>query len=317
MRRRSNLGVRKTTMDQLMDQPDGRARRWRRGHYLRAALVVAALLAAIAVLQEVVPQIALFDLDVSLRAVGVLAHQVGGHNLTHLLATYGYGAVLFFVAIESMGVPFPGETMLLAAAIYAGTTHHLQLPLVIAAATAGAIMGDNVGYLAGREGGYRLLRRYGRYIRLDERKLKLGQYLFLRHGGKVVFFGRFVAVLRIWAAFLAGTYRLPWTRFLAYNAAGGVVWATVFGLGGYALGDNVHRLTGPVGIGGALLGASLALAGVVWLRRNERRLADEAERALPGPFGSERAQGSARDTPPPAMGAVAPIARARPVEAKG
>jgi len=225
-------------------------------------------------------------------------------------------AVLLFVAIESMGVPFPGETMLLAAAIYAGTTHHLQLPLVIAAAAAGAILGDNVGYLAGREGGYRLLRRYGRYIRLDERKLKLGQYLFLRHGGKVVFFGRFVAVLRIWAAFLAGTYRLPWTRFLAYNAAGGIVWATVFGLGGYVLGDNVHRLTGPVGIGGALLGAALALAGVVWLRRNERRLADDAERALPGPFGGGHPHGDGRPAVETAV-AVAPAVKARRANAEG
>ena len=91
------------------------------------------------------------------------------------------------------------------------------------------------------------------------------------------------------------------------------MWATVFGLGGYALGDNVHRLTGPIGIGGALLGASLALAGVVWLRRNERRLADEAERALPGPFGSERAHDVLR----PTKDSAAPIAGVRPVEAKG
>jgi len=299
-----------------MNHPERGARRWRRATVLRAALVVAVLLAAIAALQEIVPQIALFDLDVSLRAIGGLAHQVSRYNLGLLLATYGYWAVLLFVAIESMGVPFPGETMLLAAAIYAGTTHHLQLPLVIAAAAAGAILGDNVGYLAGREGGYRLLRRYGHYIRLDERKLKLGQYLFLRHGGKVVFFGRFVAVLRIWAAFLAGTYRLPWTRFLAYNAAGGIVWAMVFGLGGYALGDNVHRLTGPVGIGGAILGTALALAGVVWLRRNERRLADEAERALPGPFGADRAHDDGRPAVETAI-TTASTVKARPAEANG
>ena len=270
----------------------GRLGRKRR-RYLGGALGVAGLIAAVVVLQEVVPQLATFDLDVSVQAVGALAHRVGGHNLTHLLATYGYWAVLIFVAVESVGIPFPGETMLLAAAIYAGTTHHLQLPLVIAAAAVGAILGDNVGYLAGREGGYRLLRRYGHLVRLDERKLKLGQYLFMKHGGKVVFFGRFVAVLRIWAAFLAGTYRLPWRRFLAYNAAGGVVWAAVFGLGGYALGDNVHRVSGPVGIGGAILGTALLLAGVMVLRRNEKRLTEEAERALPGPLDGEQP----RDTP--------------------
>lgn len=265
-----------------------RAAIWRSRRYLSGALGVVALIAALAVLQEIIPQLAGFDVDLSLRALGAFAHQIVSHDATRLLASYGYWAVLLFVAVESMGIPFPGETMLLAAAIYAGTTHHLQIPLVIAAAAAGAILGDNVGFLAGREGGYRLLRRYGRYIRLDERKLKLGQYLFLRHGGKVVFFGRFVAVLRIWAAFLAGTYRLPWTRFLAYNAAGGIIWATVFGLGGYVLGDNVQRLAGPAGIVGGALAALALVAGAIALRRNEHRLMEEAERAFPGPLDVRR-----------------------------
>src|ERR1700739_540692 len=91
-------------------------------------------------------------------------------DLLHLLATYGYWAVLLFVAIESSGIPFPGETMLIFASIYAGTPHRLSIVLVIAAAAAGAIIGDNIGYWVGREGGYRLLRRFGRYIHLDERK---------------------------------------------------------------------------------------------------------------------------------------------------
>lgn len=207
-----------------------------------------------------------------------------GSDLTSLLSTYGYWIVLLFVAIESTGIPFPGETMLLAAAIYAGTTHHLQIPLVIAAAAAGAILGDNVGFWVGREGGYRLLRRFGRYIHLDERKLKLGQYVFLRHGGKVVFFGRFVAVLRAWAAFLAGTNRMPWPRFLIFNAAGGIMWATIFGLGGYILGNSVHRLAGPFGAVAAVLAAIVIVVSLIVVRRNEKRLEDEAERALPGPL---------------------------------
>ena len=210
---------------------------------------------------------------------------LGTSTLTHLLATYGYLAVLLFVAIESTGIPFPGETMLLVADIAAGTTHQLSIALVIVAAASGAILGDNLGFWAGREGGYRLLRRYGRYIRLDERRLKLGQYLFLKHGGKVVFFGRFVAVLRAWAAFLAGTNRVRWPRFLLFNAAGGIVWATLYGLGGYLLGDNIHRLVGPVGIVLLVLAVLLIIAGIVVVRRNEQRLEDEAERALPGPLG--------------------------------
>jgi membrane protein DedA with SNARE-associated domain len=216
---------------------------------------------------------------------------VATSDLLHLLNTYGYWAVLVFVAIESTGIPFPGETMLLVAAIYAGTTHRLSIALVIAAAATGAILGDNLGFWIGREGGYRLLRRYGRYIRLEERRLKLGQYLFMRHGGKVVFFGRFVAVLRAWAAFLAGTNRMPWPRFLFFNAAGGIVWATLYGLGGYLLGNNVHRLTGPIGAVALVLAVLIIIAFLVFLRRNEHRLEEEAERAMPGPLSASEPRG--------------------------
>ena len=205
-------------------------------------------------------------------------------ELLRFLASYGYWAVLLFVAIESIGIPFPGETMLLVAAIFAGTTHRLSIPLVIVAAASGAILGDNLGFWVGREGGFRLLHRYGRYIRLDERKLKLGLYLFRRHGGKVVFFGRFVAVLRAWAAFLAGTNRMRWPAFLLFNALGGIVWATVYGLGGYFLGDNIHRLAGPVGTITIVLAALIILVGLVFVWRNERRLEEKAEQALPGPL---------------------------------
>jgi membrane protein DedA with SNARE-associated domain len=205
-------------------------------------------------------------------------------TLMHLLTTYGYWAVLLFVAIESIGIPFPGETMLLVATIYAGTTHRLSLPLVIGAAASGAILGDNLGFWIGREGGYRLLRRYGRSIRLDERKLKLGQYLFMRHGGKVVFFGRFVAVLRAWAAFLAGANRMRLPRFLLFNALGGIVWATLYGLGGYFLGENVHQLTGPIGIVTIVFAVFIIVAFLFFLHRNEHRLEGEAEQALPGPL---------------------------------
>ena len=140
-------------------------------------------------------------------------------NVAHLLASYGYGAVVLFVTLESTGIPFPGETMLLVAAIAAGTTHQLSIGWVIVAAASGAILGDNLGFWIGREAGFRIVRSSGRFVRLDERKLKLGHYLFLKHGGKVVFFGRFVTVLRTWAAFLAGTNQMLWPRFLLFNAA--------------------------------------------------------------------------------------------------
>ena len=205
-------------------------------------------------------------------------------DLLRFLASYGDFAVLLFVAIESTGIPFPSEAMLLIAAIFAGTTHQLSIPQVILAAASGAILGDNLGFWVGREGGFRLLRRYGRYIRLDERKLKLGLYLFRRRGGKVVFFGRFIVVLRAWAAFLAGVNRMRWPAFLLFNALGGIVWATVYGLGGYFFGDNIHRLAGPVGTVILILAALIILAGLVFVWRNERQLEEKAERTLPGPL---------------------------------
>jgi len=199
-----------------------------------------------------------------------------GIDLMQLVATYGVWAVLFFVSIESMGVPVPGETMLLVAAVYAGATHQLSIALVIAAAAAGAVAGDNLGYLIGRQGGERLLRRVGPALRLTAGRLTLVRYLFRRHGGKAVFFGRFVAVLRVFAAFLAGVAHMPWRRFALANAAGGIVWATTMGLLGYGLGASV---TGPLGYIGLALAAVIVVAGVIVLRLNEGRWEREATQA--------------------------------------
>jgi len=205
-------------------------------------------------------------------------------DLQHFLVSYGYWAVFVFVAIESIGIPFPGETMLLVAAIDAGKTHQLSIVLVIVAATCGAILGDNLGFWIGREGGYRLVRRYGRYIGFNERRVKVGLYLFRKHGGKIVFFGRFVAVLRAWAAFLAGVNRMQWSRFLLFNALGGVIWATLYGLGGYFLGEEIHRLTGPAGTVTIVLAVLIIIAFLIFVRRNERQLEEKAETAFPGPI---------------------------------
>ncbi len=205
-------------------------------------------------------------------------------DVIHLISQYGYGAVMLAVGIESIGIPFPGETTLLAAAIYAGNTHRLNIFLVVGAAAVGAIIGDNVGFLIGREFGYRFLLRYGRYVRITGARIKLGQYMFLRHGGKVVFFGRFVAILRALAAILAGSNRMTWPRFLIFNATGGIIWAAIYGFGAYYLGEQVHRVLGPVGIGLFVVAAVLAVGGYLFLRRHEKQLEERAERALPGPL---------------------------------
>ena len=209
-------------------------------------------------------------------------------NLDSLLATYGYLAVFVFVGIESLGIPVPGETMLVTAAIYAGTTGRLSIFWVIVASSAGAIVGDNIGYVIGRTGGYRLLKRYGRYIRLEENRLRLGQYLFDKHGSKVVFFGRFVSVLRIFAAFLAGVNRMHWRRFLIFNAAGGIIWSMIYGVAAYLLGKQLLQLSGRVDLVLAIMGVAVIIAAIVVLRRNEARLQKEADAAIPGPAKARR-----------------------------
>lgn len=202
----------------------------------------------------------------------------------NLLGRFGYGAVFGFVAIESLGIPLPGETMLIAAGLYAGATHRLSIELIIVVAAAGAIIGDNIGFAIGHWGGYRLLVRYGKYIRLDEGRIKLARYLFQRHGGKVVFFGRFVSVLRTYAAFLAGSARMSWAPFVAFNASGGIVWATAWGVAAYFAGDRIQKLGTPVDIALAIVAFAVVVVLVLILRRKESVLMAEAERALPGPL---------------------------------
>jgi membrane protein DedA with SNARE-associated domain len=192
-------------------------------------------------------------------------------DISHAISAYGYWAVGGVIALESMGLPLPGETMLIAAAIYAGTTHQLDIGLVILAAIAGAIIGDNIGFILGREVGYRLLSTYGRFIGVTEQRIKLGQYLFQRHGGKIVFFGRFITILRAVAAFLAGVNRMRWQRFLLLNAAGGIVWALGYGLSAYWFGAAVEHLSTPVAIGFLIVGAIGALAAIVAVRNQASR----------------------------------------------
>src|SRR5262249_36982205 len=150
-------------------------------------------------------------------------------------------------ALESMGLPLPGEGVVVVGALYAAR-HNLSIAGVVAAAATGAVLGDNLGYWIGREFGYRILIRYGGHFGVSAGKIKLGQYLFLRHGGKVVFFGRFVAILRMLAAVLAGVNRMDWRRFLLANAAGAILWASAIGCGAYVFGRAVMHVTTPLSI---------------------------------------------------------------------
>jgi membrane protein DedA with SNARE-associated domain len=203
-------------------------------------------------------------------------------SISHLLTTYGYYALFAVVAAESLGIPVPGETMLIAAGTYAGTTHKLSIWVIFFVAAAAAIIGDNIGFLIGHKGGYRLVRRYGALVRFDESKVKVARYIFDRHGGKVVFFGRFVSILRTYAAFLAGTIRMRWPKFLVYNASGGVLWAAVYAFASYTVGKTLARVTGT--ITWALVGAAVVatIGAFLLIRRQSQRLTLRAEAAYPG-----------------------------------
>jgi membrane protein DedA with SNARE-associated domain len=216
--------------------------------------------------------------------VTTLASLIAHGRLEHWLMDYGYLAVFLLVGMESIGIPLPGETMLIAASLYAGSTGNLSIVLIVLVTAGGAIVGDNIGYLVGRTGGWRLLRRYGHRIGIHEGRLKLGRYLFLRHGGKVVFFGRFVSILRTWAAALAGANHMPFPRFFAFNASGGIVWASVYGFGYYYAASTLKKLDTPFTVAFAAIAGFVVVGVLIFIRRNIDEWEARAERALPGPL---------------------------------
>ncbi|GBQ94872.1 DedA family protein [Asaia lannensis] len=198
------------------------------------------------------------------------------HLLEHLLKEYGYGIIGVVVMLESMGLPLPAESLIIGASLYAATTHHLEIRWIVVAAVTGAIMGDNFGYLIGRSIGYKLLQKHGTKVGLTKERLLLGRFLFKRHGGLVVFVGRFVAVLRVFIALLAGANHMPWKSFLWHNALGGVFWAGGYAVATYFLGKEIFSLSGPLAIGlGSIVVVGLGVA-LYFLKKNEKRLTEEA-----------------------------------------
>lgn len=202
-----------------------------------------------------------------------------------LIAQHGYWVVFLVIMLESAGVPLPGESALVLAAVYAGATGQLDITYVIATAIAAAIIGDNCGFWIGRIYGVQLLERYGRYVNLTESRLRVGRYLFERHGAKIVFFGRFVAVLRVFAAVLAGVNKYGWKPFLFFNAAGAVTWATLMGLGGYVFGESINRVSGALGIAALVIALIGIIAFIYFMRRQEKRLEMQLETAAEAEYG--------------------------------
>jgi membrane protein DedA with SNARE-associated domain len=198
--------------------------------------------------------------------------------LVGFLHAYGYPALAILIALECLGLPLPGETLLIGAVLFAVRTQQMDTNLVVLAASLGAIAGQLGGYLIGYTLGYRLLRRHGGRIGLTPSRLVLGRILFRRHGVKVVVVSRFVAVLRQIAGLLAGATRMPWPKFVVANVAGSVLWAAGYGYGTEMLGETLKRVAGPVAVGLGVLVAAAVVAGVLFIRHHERRLAMRAQR---------------------------------------
>ena len=193
------------------------------------------------------------------------------HTFVRLLHTYTYPGVLSLVMLESLGIPLPGEIALVTAAAYAGVAHNVSISGVILMAAIGATVGGILGYWIGIKGGLPLLVRYGGYIGVRRSHIAKAHSFFENNGAKTILFGRFVAVLRTWAAVIAGAACMSFKQFVAYNTLGSVVWSIGFGLLGYYFGRDLPVLERY--ISRASLGILVAvLVGVVaWLIIKRRR----------------------------------------------
>jgi membrane protein DedA with SNARE-associated domain len=196
--------------------------------------------------------------------------------VTTLLLDYGLIVLTLLVALESAGIPLPGETALVTAAVLARPEHgKYSLYWVIVAAAGGAILGDNVGYVLGRVGGRKLIERTRLTRRYAHRVLPPAERFFERHGAKTVFFGRFIALLRVTAAWMAGVSRMRWWQFFLWNAAGGILWATGVALLAYWAGKAVADAFGRYGLYGVAVLVVLGAIGLLAVHVVRRRIVEE------------------------------------------
>jgi membrane protein DedA with SNARE-associated domain len=198
--------------------------------------------------------------------------------------TYGVWLLAALLAIECSGIPVPGETTLIAGAIYAGTFHTVELGRFISAAAVGAIAGNIVGYLIGRSVGYRILVQHGSRIGFSESRFKIGHYLFRHYGIAAVIAGRFLPLLRSALPILAGANRMAFWPFLFATVAGGIVWVACVGFAAFLFGAALVHLST---IAMVMVGSGVALLAVfvtVYVRRHEAELLSKAEQELPGPL---------------------------------
>jgi membrane protein DedA with SNARE-associated domain len=209
--------------------------------------------------------------------------------LTHFISVYGVWLISAFIALESIGVPLPAEAALIAGGFFAARTHDLDIWVLIAAGTFAAILGEIVGFWIGRTVGYQLLQRYGARLGLTEERMRIGQWLFVRYGGRFVFIARFLPFLRNMAAVLAGANAMAQFSFYVASATAAAVWIMCYGLAAYSFGEAFSSLASPAAIVLAVAAILIVLAVPALVLRHEKRLvahaADESARRCNAPQG--------------------------------
>jgi membrane protein DedA with SNARE-associated domain len=198
--------------------------------------------------------------------------------LTELVSNYGVWMVAAFIALESIGLPLPAEATLIAAAFFAARTHDIDIWSLIAAGIVAAILGEVVGFWIGRRFGHQVLIRYATRVGFTEERIRIGQWLFVRYGGRFVFIARFLPFLRNIAAVLAGTNSMAQHSFYLASATAAAVWIIIYGLLAYSFGGAFANLASPAAVVLGLAATLLVLATPVLILRYERSLLVKVER---------------------------------------
>jgi membrane protein DedA with SNARE-associated domain len=214
------------------------------------------------------------------RQAGCIVPGRGDAEMAEFISNYGVWVVAAFIALESIGIPLPAEAALIAAGFFAAK-HGLDIWPLIAAGVLAAILGEIVGFWIGRRFGHQLLARHGAHVGLTEGRVRIGQWLFVRYGGRFVFIARFLPVLRNMAAVLAGTNSMAQHSFYFASGTAAVAWILCYGLAAYSFGEAFENLASPAAVFLGLAAASIVLAVPALILQYEKRLLAKAERGLP------------------------------------
>lgn len=196
--------------------------------------------------------------------------------MAHFISIYGVWLIAVFIALESVGIPLPAEAALIAGGFFAARTHSIDIWVLIAAGTLAAVLGEIVGFWIGRRFGYRLLKRYGARLGLTEERMRIGQWLFVRYGGRFVFIARFLPFLRNMAAVLAGANSMAQASFYVASGTAAVAWIMCYGLAAYSFGEAFSSLASPAAVVLGLAAMLMILAVPALILRYEKRLAAHA-----------------------------------------